>query len=247
MSVVGSLKLLRRKLLYGHKATSDSYICHLRGIGIEIGTGCEIFTPEVTHIEENNPHLLTIGSHVSMTGPVTILCHDYSVGVTKLWSHGDVLGSQKPVSIGNNVFLGWGCTVLPGTTIGDNVVIGAGAVATGMLRGGVVYGGNPARQICTIEEYYERRKKRQIDEACAVYRAYKNRYGKEPDESLFHEYFYLFTCSNDELQDTFREKLRDKGNEDECLEYLRSGKNEPPFESYEAFRDHAVGMLAERE
>lgn len=136
MGMVQSIKLARRWLLYGHKATSESYIEHLRNVGVAIGVGCEIFTPEATHIEENNPHLLTIGSYVSMTGPVTILCHDYSVGVTKRWSHGDVLGSQKPVTIGDNVFLGWGCTILPGTSIGEDAVIGAGAVATGKLRGG---------------------------------------------------------------------------------------------------------------
>lgn len=83
--MISSPKLSRRKLLYGYKATSDSYTEHLRGIGIEIGHGCEIFTLEVTHIEENNLHLITIGPHVSMTGPVTILCHDYSMGVTKCW------------------------------------------------------------------------------------------------------------------------------------------------------------------
>ena len=247
MAAVSSLKLIRRKLLYGHKATSEIYIEHLRSIGIEIGPFCEIFTPEITHIEENNPHLLTIASHVSMTGPVTILCHDYSVGVTKRWSHGNVLGSQKPVSIGNNVFLGWGCTILPGTTIGDNVVIGAGAVVTGTLRGGVVYGGNPAKPICTLEEYYERRKKKQLDEACVVYKAYKRRFRKVPDESLFHEYFYLFTRNADGLRKEFSRKLRDKGNEQECLDYLRSGKNDPLFESYKDFCVYAEKTLAEGE
>ena len=135
-NLIKKLKLLRRKALYGHKATSETYVEHLRSLGIEIGEDCVIFAPEVTHIEENNPHLLTIGDHVAITGPATILCHDYSVGVTKRWSHGDVLGSQKRVAIGNNVFLGWGCTVLAGTTIGDDAVIGAGAVATGNLPGG---------------------------------------------------------------------------------------------------------------
>lgn len=76
-----------------------------------------------------------------MTGPVPILTHDYSVGVTKIWTHGEVLGSQKPVRIGNNVFLGWGCTILPGTTIGDNCIVGAGAVVSGNLEDNSVWGG----------------------------------------------------------------------------------------------------------
>lgn len=105
--------------------------------------------------------------------------------------------------------------------------------------------GNPTKPICTIEEYYERRKKKQLNEACIVYTAYRRRFGKEPGVSLFHEYFYLFTHGDDELRDAFRNKLRDKGNEGECLDYLRSGKNEPLFESYEDFRNYVAETLVE--
>lgn len=211
MSLVGKLKRLRRRFLYGDKSDSATYLNHLKSIGIEIGDGCVVWSPELTHIEEANPHLITIGSHVDMTGPVTILCHDYSVGVTKRWSHGEVLGSQKKVTIGNNVFLGWGCTVLAGTTIGDNAVIGAHAVATGNLPGGFIYAGSPAKPVCSIEEYYKKRKKHQLNEALAVYAAYKERFGKVPPVEVFHEYFYLFTSNPDELCDAFRRKLDDKG------------------------------------
>lgn len=100
--------LTGKKMLQGPRATSESYVSYLRSIGVEVGDDVSIFAPGKTHIEDLNPHLLTIGSHVAMTGPVTILLHDYSVGVTKVWTHGEVLGSQKPVTIGNNVFIGWG-------------------------------------------------------------------------------------------------------------------------------------------
>jgi acetyltransferase-like isoleucine patch superfamily enzyme len=240
-NLIKKLKLLRRKALYGHKATSDTYVEHLRSIGIEIGADCVIFTPESTHIEENNPHLLTIGDHVAITGPATILCHDYSVGVTKRWSHGDVLGSQKRVTIGNNVFLGWGCTVLAGTTIGDDAVIGAGAVATGNLPGGAIYGGNPARRICGIEEYYERRKAKQLAEALNVFDAYRERFGKVPPQEVFHEYFYLFSPKAEGLPEAFARKLEDKGNAEECLAYLRDGENDrAAFGSYEEFVEYAM-------
>lgn len=192
MSVISKLKHLRRRVLFGDKADSETYLAHLRSVGIDIGEGCVIWTPDLTHIEEANPHLITIGSHVDITGPVTILCHDYSVGVIKRWSHGEILGNQKKVTIGNNVFLGWGCTVLAGTTIGDNAVIGAHAVASGDLPGGFIYAGSPAKPICSIEEYYGKRKKKQIDEAVAVFHAYKDRFGKTPPIEVFHEYFYLF-------------------------------------------------------
>ena len=59
-------------------------------------------------------------------------------------------GSQ-PISIGDNVWLGGGVIVCPGVTIGNNTVVGAGAVVTRDLPANVVAVGNPARILRTIE------------------------------------------------------------------------------------------------
>lgn len=142
MGLKASVGLACKRLVQGYRATSESYVEHLKKIGVAVGEDCVIFSPGRTTIEILNPHLLTIGNHVAMTGPVTILTHDYSVGVTKLWTHGEVLGNQKPVVIGNNVFLGWGCTILAGTIIGDNCVIGAGSVVSGHVEGNSIWGGD---------------------------------------------------------------------------------------------------------
>lgn len=53
--------------------------------------------------------------------------------------------AAKPIVIGNNVWLGGGAIVLPGVTIGDNSVIGAGSVVTKDIPANVVAVGNPAR------------------------------------------------------------------------------------------------------
>jgi maltose O-acetyltransferase len=53
--------------------------------------------------------------------------------------------SAKPITIGDNVWLGGGVIVCPGVTIGDDTVVGAGAVVTRDLPSGVVAFGNPAR------------------------------------------------------------------------------------------------------
>lgn len=50
-----------------------------------------------------------------------------------------------PISVGNDVWFGAGVMVLPGVTIGDNVVIGAGSVVNRDIPSGVVAAGNPAR------------------------------------------------------------------------------------------------------
>ena len=68
-----------------------------------------------------------------------------------------------PVHIGKNCWLGAGVIVLPGVTIGENTVVGAGSVVTKDLPANVVAVGNPARILRTIndrdkEYYYKDRK-----------------------------------------------------------------------------------------
>jgi len=96
--------------------------------------------------------LVTIGSRVTLAPNVHILAHDASakreLGYTKMGK----------VVIGNDVFVGAGSIILPGVHIGDRVVIGAGSVVTRSIPGGSVAAGNPARVICTYEEYMEKQK-----------------------------------------------------------------------------------------
>ena len=57
-----------------------------------------------------------------------------------------------PIRIGNNVWIGAQVCVLPGVTIGDNSVIGAGSVVTKDIPSGVLAAGNPCRVIRPITE-----------------------------------------------------------------------------------------------
>ena len=58
----------------------------------------------------------------------------------------------KSIKIGNNVWFGGNVCVLPGVTIGDNVVIGAGSIVTKNIPSNVVAVGNPCRVIKEIKE-----------------------------------------------------------------------------------------------
>lgn len=62
----------------------------------------------------------------------------------------DRLEAAKPITIGSNVWLGGGVIVCPGVRIGDNSVIGAGAVVTRDIPANVVAAGNPARVLRQI-------------------------------------------------------------------------------------------------
>ncbi|MDQ3308184.1 MAG: sugar O-acetyltransferase [Actinomycetota bacterium] len=59
----------------------------------------------------------------------------------------DLWETAAPIVIGQNVWIGGGVIVCPGVTIGDDTVVGAGAVVTKDLPGGVLAVGNPARVI----------------------------------------------------------------------------------------------------
>ena len=58
----------------------------------------------------------------------------------------------KPIKVGNNVWIGGNAIVLPGVTIGDNVVIGAGSVVTKDIPSNVIAVGNPCKVIKKIEK-----------------------------------------------------------------------------------------------
>lgn len=67
-----------------------------------------------------------------------------------------------PITIGNNVWIGGSVVILPGVTIGDNAVIGAGSVVTKDIPGDVIAAGNPCRVIRKITDedrnfYYKKR------------------------------------------------------------------------------------------
>ena len=62
------------------------------------------------------------------------------------------IGQAKPVNIGRDVWIGANCTILPGVTIGNNVVIAAGAVVTKNVPDNCVAGGVPAKIIREIND-----------------------------------------------------------------------------------------------
>jgi len=76
--------------------------------------------------------------------------------------------NRGDIVVGNDVWLGRECVVMPGVTIGDNVVVGAGSVVTRDLPANVVAVGNPCRVLREINEhdreYYFKDKKINWDE-----------------------------------------------------------------------------------
>lgn len=233
------MKNIIRKLVYRYRASSDSYIDHLRKIGVEIGEDCTIYSPKNTVIDEQYPWMISIGNNVRITEGVIILTHDYSWSVLKRLNvdgnSGAILGASGKVNIGDNVFIGMNTVILRNVNIGDNVIIGAGSIVSKDCESGWVYAGNPAKKIITVEDFYKKRKEKQLEEAKELAVAYKERYNKYPEQDVFHEYFMLF-CDQDSLDDCFKEKIKLCTNSDESLDYMK--QNKPIFKNYDEFLNY---------
>ena len=96
-----------------------------------------------------------IGDHVMIGPNVTIATAGHPIDPDL---RRDVAQFNIPVHIGNNVWIGANSVVLPGVTIGENSVIGAGSVVTKDIPANVVAVGNPCRVLREVgqhdKEYY---------------------------------------------------------------------------------------------
>lgn len=171
-----------RKLLYGNKADSKTYIEYLRSLGMKIGEETTIYVPTKTQIDTTRPWLISIGNNVKITEDVTILTHGFD------WS------------------------VLKGVHIGNNVIIGANSLVNKDIPDNCVAAGNPCKVIMGLEAYHEKRKAAQVAEARELVQLYRERYGREPDEKALHEFFWLFTDGNDELPECWESMMKLGGN-----------------------------------
>ncbi len=114
--------------------------------GLTIGERCSLERP--FELDRSHCWLITIGDDVTLAPGVYVIAHDASTkaatGHTRI----------APVRIGSRVFIGARTTILPGVTIGDDVVVGAGSVVARDVPPATVVAGNPARPIQSIETYH---------------------------------------------------------------------------------------------
>ena len=136
-------------LIYWRIASPEKYARHL---GVTIGNNCLIDTRNWS----SEPYLITIGNNCQITHCVSIYTHGGGQSIRKICPDFDMFGK---VVIEDWAYIGAYSQIMPGVTIGEGALVAAGSVVTKSVAPHTVVGGNPARYICTTEEFYERNKK----------------------------------------------------------------------------------------
>ena len=145
-------KLFKRTFAKHHTENSDPFASlEAKGLKIAESSKRKMYSP--WGIDKNFPWLIEIGEECTISTNVFIIAHDASTS--------SAIGYSKVgrITIGNRVYIGHNSTILCGVSIGDNAIIGANSLVNRDVPANTVYAGNPAKYICSFEEYRSKREK----------------------------------------------------------------------------------------
>jgi len=228
------LKNFKKKIKWYLACKSPKrYVKYLRDAGVKIGDNLWVSSDiKSIYIDITRPSLVEIGNNVRLNKNLTILTHDGSFYVL-LNKYNEFIATSGKVKVGNNVYFGRNCSVFKGVTIGDNVVIGFGSIVTKDIPSNCIAVGAPAKVVCSLEDYYLKRKKLSIKEAFLYAQSIKERFNREPVIEDFWEEFLLF-LKGDELPANLPIK-RQLGR---AYEYYKMN-NKPVFNGFDDFLNKA--------
>lgn len=139
-----------------------STVDFLRKKGAIIGEDVELYNFKCSGKDAT---CLQIGNHVTLSG-CHVLTHDAS---TKRFL-GNGCNKIGRVVIGDEVFIGINSIIMPNVKIGNRVVIGAGSVVTHDIPDNSVAAGNPAKVLCTCDEFVHRHKEYMELDSTRIYK-----------------------------------------------------------------------------
>lgn len=123
---------------------------HVRiNYGANFGTGINVRLGNNSSIASNAwiGNDTQIGDDVMMAPSVTILSNSHNFARTDIPMREQGAPPPRPVTIGDDVWIGTRVIILPGVTVGSHAILGAGAVVTKDVPEWAIVGGNPARLI----------------------------------------------------------------------------------------------------
>lgn len=126
---------------------------YFKKLGVKIGEGTVLYGSHYLMFS-TEPWLVTIGNDCHITSGVKFQTHDGGTLVIKDEVKDFVVCGD--IVVGNNVYIGERTMILPGVHIGDNCIIGCGAVVAKDIPANSVAAGVPARVIKSRSEYIEK-------------------------------------------------------------------------------------------
>lgn len=206
------LKRIKRHIEYKFAIkNSHSFVEFLRRKGITVGKDCYFQSPKTAVIDTSRPLLVEIGNHCYFLENFTLLTHD---NITKVFGpiYHDFIPSSGRVTIGNNVYFARNCSVLKGTTIGDNCIIGFGSTVTHDIPSNSLAVGTPAKVICSIDDYYKKRQKESLAEAFELAKTIYKKTGKRPTvEQMWEEFPFWMHGDQEDNRLRFSVKYQTRG------------------------------------
>ncbi|TMQ57017.1 MAG: acyltransferase [Candidatus Eisenbacteria bacterium] len=115
-----------------------------RAMGVAIGGN--VFVGLDTWLDDQFPELIEIEDDVTISFRVTVVVHDDARRMNAVIP-GALDGTVAPVLLKRGCYLGACCIILPGVTVGERAVVGAGAVVTRDVPPGKIVLGVPARVV----------------------------------------------------------------------------------------------------
>ena len=99
------------------------------------------------------PHLCEFGDNVWVAKNCVFLNHDGSAVMLNRMGRSDVVNMVGKIVVHDNVFIGIGCTIMLDVELGPNAIVAAGSIVTRDVPPNTIVGGNPAKPICTVDDY----------------------------------------------------------------------------------------------
>ena len=124
---------------------------YARRIGVKIGKHCYISTRRFP----SEAYLISIGDYVRIAPNTMFFTHGGLWSIRKKYKDKNIDYFGK-ITIGDYTYIGEGCMIMPGVTIGTNVIIGAGSVVTKSVPDNCMVAGNPIKYIGNTEAFYEK-------------------------------------------------------------------------------------------
>ena len=228
------MNILHPRRRFSHDCDNEHFVKYLRSKGAVIGENTRFISPAKCSIDPGRCDYIKIGDNCCLS-VITILAHDYS-WYTFLDAFNDVVPDPGgDVVIGNNCFIGYQACIMKGTHIGDNVIIGARAVVKGNIPSNTVWAGCPAKQICTLEELYEKKSSIRIESALKRRDHVRENKKREPCIEEMGLFSLLFLERTNENYDKYFKNIEFNGIKDN--EKLRKYffESVPIYDSFECF------------